>query len=403
MPDRTGLKPGDRFGLLTVVRFSHRDRHRHPHYLCRCDCGVEKPVYMQALKQGATISCGCSKTRRPITHVRPGERYGRVVVIRFLNRNHLRKSVFECKCDCGKTFPCVGSNLKSGCTRSCGCFKSESVINRVRKGLATGQRYGRLVINAFDHRGKDGRGYQLYYRARCDCGKEVVVSRGDVVSGDTRSCGCLFIERRTKPMAAGEKYGRLTTVSDSYLENGDSFVLCVCECGTQVPMPASRLRNGYLLSCGCLQREAASRNGLAQMRKAGRRCYLYQHASKEIWMRSSWEVAYAHALDRDGVQWEYEPRWFRLNDASSYCPDFYLVDQDVWVDVKGRSTRTFEKKRKQFEASYCLLVVTKIELEQATGMTTTEIEKAFPRDEVTSKRAGKDPRRTPLSRNDGVL
>ena len=119
-------------------------------------------------------------------------------------------------------------------------------------------------------------------------------------------------------------------------------------------------------------------------------------------MRSSWEVAYAHALDRDGVGWEYEPRWFRLKDASAYCPDFYLVDQDVWVDVKGRSTLTFEKKRKQFEASYCLLVVTKVELEKATGMTTLEIEKAFPRDEIASRRAGKDPRRTPSSRKGRV-
>lgn len=53
---------GKRFGRLIVVRFagckpvagiSRR------HWLCRCDCGTEKELYVSCLTGGKTNSCGC--------------------------------------------------------------------------------------------------------------------------------------------------------------------------------------------------------------------------------------------------------------------------------------------------------------------------------------------------------
>ena len=63
---------GKRFGLLTVIGLSDTRRSpngtRHRCWLCRCDCGTEKPVRGQALKAGKTISCGCAKRLRLLTH-----------------------------------------------------------------------------------------------------------------------------------------------------------------------------------------------------------------------------------------------------------------------------------------------------------------------------------------------
>ena len=53
------------------------------------------------------------------------------------------------------------------------------------------QRFGRLVVMSIASK-KDG---NIQWTCHCDCGKTVVVRRGDLTSENTQSCGCLWIER----------------------------------------------------------------------------------------------------------------------------------------------------------------------------------------------------------------
>lgn len=53
------LKPGDRFGRLTVVEFSHVDEKHFSRWKCVCDCGNEIVVRGANLTDGHTKSCGC--------------------------------------------------------------------------------------------------------------------------------------------------------------------------------------------------------------------------------------------------------------------------------------------------------------------------------------------------------
>lgn len=49
---------GQRFGRLTVIeRFGHNGKRIT--WLCKCDCGNEKIVIGEDLKNGSTKSCGC--------------------------------------------------------------------------------------------------------------------------------------------------------------------------------------------------------------------------------------------------------------------------------------------------------------------------------------------------------
>lgn len=50
---------GQRFGKLTVIKFSHRGKWNKSCWLCKCDCGNEKIVNIQNLRDGHTRSCGC--------------------------------------------------------------------------------------------------------------------------------------------------------------------------------------------------------------------------------------------------------------------------------------------------------------------------------------------------------
>lgn len=49
---------GSRFNRWTILsKTPHKSGNIH--FLCRCDCGTEKPVYKSSLISGRSISCGC--------------------------------------------------------------------------------------------------------------------------------------------------------------------------------------------------------------------------------------------------------------------------------------------------------------------------------------------------------
>lgn len=60
----------------------------------------------------------------------------------------------------------------------------------------TGHRFGRLtaIRNTFT---KENTGNYLW-EYKCDCGNTIIAKSGNVVSGHTKSCGCLLIEAITK-------------------------------------------------------------------------------------------------------------------------------------------------------------------------------------------------------------
>jgi hypothetical protein len=54
---------GRKFSRLTVLRFSHRQKHQS-YWLCRCDCGIEKTLQASHLRSGNVKSCGCLKREK---------------------------------------------------------------------------------------------------------------------------------------------------------------------------------------------------------------------------------------------------------------------------------------------------------------------------------------------------
>ena len=50
---------GKQFGKLTVISLDHKDKRQECYWLCRCECGNEKVVSGNKLRSGNTKSCGC--------------------------------------------------------------------------------------------------------------------------------------------------------------------------------------------------------------------------------------------------------------------------------------------------------------------------------------------------------
>jgi hypothetical protein len=57
---------GQRFGRLIALELATEKRDGRTLWLCRCDCGKEKAISGKYLRTGRTISCGCA--RRGIPH-----------------------------------------------------------------------------------------------------------------------------------------------------------------------------------------------------------------------------------------------------------------------------------------------------------------------------------------------
>lgn len=124
----------------------------------------------------------------------------------------------------------------------------------------TGDRIGRLLVVS---RAENRNNRHTYWLCKCDCGKETIVSRQSLISGNTRSCGCLQKEYAKNSCKiedmTGKVIGRLTVLrmGEKSKWNGTTWI-CKCVCGKVKQISAAVLRSGGSKSCGCLQKEKAS-------------------------------------------------------------------------------------------------------------------------------------------------
>ena len=142
---------GQRFGRLLVAGFrgtTGRDKYRA---VCECDCGKTKEIYVYALLNGDSKSCGCLNAelsaKRNLGMQRhkdlANKRFGRLVVIRRAGMNSSRSAAWECKCDCGNLTKTTASSLRHAGTKSCGCLQKEAAIRTMtRHGMYQSPIYG---------------------------------------------------------------------------------------------------------------------------------------------------------------------------------------------------------------------------------------------------------------------
>lgn len=151
---------GQRFGRLTVLKevepriVSGKPFRR---WLCRCDCGVEKEMFQNALTASnhAVQSCGClgRKKRRGYMKDMAGQRFGRLTVLEATrlpepdsNGNTL---AWRCRCDCGEEVIRRRKDLLSGRVNSCGCWLPEKSRRSIVEQNVL-KRYDGTSISAID-------------------------------------------------------------------------------------------------------------------------------------------------------------------------------------------------------------------------------------------------------------
>ena len=122
---------GRKFGKLLVVKeLTERNNWGSIMWRCKCDCGNETIVNGVSLRNGDIKSCGCYQKEVASKHISlVGQRFGRLLVLEDLGKiKNTKRYYYRCKCDCGKEKNIASDGLKSGRSKSCGCYNRERVI-----------------------------------------------------------------------------------------------------------------------------------------------------------------------------------------------------------------------------------------------------------------------------------
>ena len=224
------------------------------------------------------------------------------------------------------------------------------------------------------------------YNCVCSCGNSVVKGYSVLVHslkyGHQVSCGCIVMGKWNKDRLndtysknkIGEKYNRLEIIGIEKKKTHGYLMVCKCDCGNITKQVYADIKKSKVISCGCYGKEQQSITGSKVGLNNGsltcsNRKWGVQKDDKFIRMRSGYEVMYALILEKENIEWVYEPKRFKLADGLRYTPDFYLPKQNLWIDVKGRITEKHKIKHKLFtQLGHNLNLVLIDELKERLGM-----------------------------------
>lgn len=142
-----------------------------------------------------------------------GKTFGELTVVAKIPDDTRRRRYdrWICRCSCGAEVHSRGFYLKNGYKTKC-----SSIIHFCENG----GRFGRLTVFPENIKVKNSK---KYYLCKCDCGNEIYVPKHKLVSGHTRSCGCLSID---------ESRDRFTThgMTETRLYRTWRGMIARCEC-----------------------------------------------------------------------------------------------------------------------------------------------------------------------------
>lgn len=173
-----------------------------------------------------------------------GDRFGMLEAVEPVGI-HNRYAVWKCKCDCGNECERSAKYLIDGCATSCGC-KTERYRNRGKRSLV-GKKFGNLEVISLLSSKKNAK--QVYLCKCMLCGETTRVNESNLLTGNTKSCGCL-----ARTDIKGQTFGFLTALEPTEKRQKNSIVWkCKCKCGRTAYVCTSDLKNGFVKSCGCIK------------------------------------------------------------------------------------------------------------------------------------------------------
>lgn len=183
-----------------------------------------------------------------------GQRFGRLVVIERAENGDRGGARWKCLCDCGNEKTVSRDNLKNGDTKSCGCLQKEMGVISGKSKLINlvGQKFGKLLVKEFIEIDNGN----TWWLCICDCGNERIANTNNLRSGEMNSCGCS--KKTTLVDLSGKVFGRWTVIGrEKNTINNETRWLCECSCENKTIkiVRGGNLRSGESTNCGCKRKE----------------------------------------------------------------------------------------------------------------------------------------------------
>lgn len=261
--DRWEDLSGKVFGELTVVKLvdapDNVKNKKSKYWECKCSCGNITIVKTSNLNSGHCTRCWECAHYETNKHKRKdltGQTFGELTVLEMIypDRSKSKKTMCRCICSCGNEKITSPDTLQRNTLHSCGCKRYEALLDAVAKDIV-GEKFGRLLVKEiiYDYENHT----KPKVRCLCDCGNEVIVIKDSVLSGKTRSCGCL----QKETMSTAKEKDWTNVVSDSGVkflnfayqtDKGTRFWNCECPlCKNEFVALPAKIMSGHTTSCGC--------------------------------------------------------------------------------------------------------------------------------------------------------
>lgn len=242
-------------------------------------------------------SSGCGKPLKPrVKKDLTGQNINgwQVVGVHNPRVNNHGEVLWDCICPtCGKIVTQTYYNLHKLKLKGCKDCRGKNAAVDI-----SGQRFGRLTTVKYAGSNK---GQGAIWECVCDCGKTVNIEKGSLMTGRTRSCGCLNREQLLAPKCdlTGNQFGFLKVIKQmeySSKNNGTNW-LCLCEnCGTEVVVSQHCLAHGQM-SCGCVK--SKSEVAIAQFLKDNNINFFKQYQFDDLKSTKGYPLRFDFAIMND--------------------------------------------------------------------------------------------------------
>lgn len=235
---------GRMFNNLLVLGLGEGKCKNKKYWKCRCTCGNITNVETSKLVSLYTKSCGCIKGKENIIDL-TGKKFDYLTVLSF---SHKEKAglFWKCRCVCGKEVVKNGKMLRTGKVTSCGCMHGKKKIKDL-----TNKKFGKLTVIKFVETSNNN----VFWECLCECGNKKIVSSRRLSTGNTSSCGCLKHKPACNRLELkGKTFGLLTVIDYAFTQDKKSFWSCRCKCGKEKIVPSQYLISGDTRSCGCIDK-----------------------------------------------------------------------------------------------------------------------------------------------------
>lgn len=180
-----------------------------------------------------------------------GKKYNKLTALEYI-RYPRESGRWLCECECGrkievKSYDLTHNKVKSCGYTSCGGHKIESLL---------GQKFGYLLVveegEVIDQ--------QRYWKCQCDCGNEIFCQTHSLISGNTKSCGCLQKKTNQKNLDKkrqaniGLRIGMLTIKEFVGVKDHlEALYKFECDCGNTFIKSLHQIRSNKTQNCGCVK------------------------------------------------------------------------------------------------------------------------------------------------------